>query len=702
MGVLALCGLLTCSVAQASAASIYWAGNSSVGTQEIDDATGVLSGSPNNAVSTGCNGDWSWSANSTMYYSRSNSDICQMRLDGTGSSSTLVATGCGGLGVGGIYATDLYVYWACMNTSRLGRVDVAGTNPILNFTATPAGPNDSYTTAIAAGDDWLYVGNTGVYSCMQRYHIDGSGVDPNFSLCVGDVRSIDVDGRHVYWAINNGTTIGRAKLNGTGSNASWLSSGSDTFGVTVTGSSIYWARRSGGGAIGRADLSGANANSSLITGAGISSSNEHAQLKVVGGTAKLLPLPSPINTVAPAITGTPKVDVVLSAGTGTWMNPPADASGYTYLWQVSPNGESGWVTGAGTGTATASYYPAAAEYAQFLRVKVTATNDGGATVGYSMATNAVLPVAPVSSVTPQLTGTVQVGETLSVDTGSWASQQQPTAYAYAWQVSASGAPDTWEPALGDGADSATYDVDMTDDNKYLRAQVTATNDGGSNVATAYTQTLVDILPPSPTEVPAITGTVTIGSTLTASTGTWDFATGYAYAWESSVDGSTWQTAPGTGAATNTYIVAAADAGRYLRVRVTGTNRVDSQESTSASSIRVPTPAAPVAPVVTPVAEPSPETPQVFSPAPGITVGETRGEANLAAAVPAAGADLLRGANIWVRSTSKVEYVPDALPAGLKVVNGKLVATVPGTYKVQVKVKRANGTTKLRTIKIKVG
>jgi hypothetical protein len=70
-------------------------------------------------------------------------------------------------------------------------------------------------------------------------------------------------------------------------------------------------------------------------------------------------------------------------------------------------------------------------------------------------------------------------------------------------------------------------------------------------------------------------------------------------------------------------------------------------------------------------------------------------------VPAAGADLLRGANIWVRASSKVEYLADSLPAGLKLVNGKLVATVPGTYKVQVKVKRANGTTKLRTIKIKV-
>ena len=108
----------------------------------------------------------------------------------------------------------------------------------------------------------------------------------------------------------------------------------------------------------------------------------------------------------------------------------------------------------------------------------------------------------------------------------------------------------------------------------------------------------------------------------------------------------------------------------------------------------PTPAATTSPAVV---EPAP-----FSPAPGITVGETRGEAVLTAAVPAAGADLLRGANIWVRPTSKVQYVADALPAGLKLVGGKLVATKPGTYRVQVKVKRANGTTVTRTIKIKVG
>ena len=71
-------------------------------------------------------------------------------------------------------------------------------------------------------------------------------------------------------------------------------------------------------------------------------------------------------------------------------------------------------------------------------------------------------------------------------------------------------------------------------------------------------------------------------------------------------------------------------------------------------------------------------------------------------MPAAGDDLLRGAKIWVRPSSKVEYVADALPAGLKLVNGKIVATAPGTYKVKIKVKRKNGTSIVRTIKIKVG
>jgi len=426
----------------------------------------------------------------------------------------------------------------------------------------------------------------------------------------------------------------------------------------------------------------------------VTATNDGGTTDATSTSSVVLPV-APVSSVVPAVTGTVQVGETLTVDTGTWTSQQAPTT-YAYEWQVSANGTDGWATAAGTGNATSSYVPDASEYAQFLQVKVTATNDGGSTDAVSVETSVVLPVAPVSSVAPVVTGTVQVGETLSVDPGSWTSQQAPTTYVYEWQVSVNGQ-DGWTAALGEGGDSADYDVDLTDDNKYLRVKVTASNDGGSTDVYVDATGLVDILAPTSSEAPQITGTVELGRTLTASTGTWDFATDYAYVWESSADGSTWETAPGSGAVTSSYTVAAADAGRYLRVRVTGSNRIDALVVVSDASVRVPSPASPAVdtpPVVTPV--------PVFSPAPGITVGETRGEAVLAAAVPAAGADLLRGANIWVRPTSKVEYMADALPAGLKLVNGKLVATKPGTYKVQIKVKRKNGTTVIRTIKIKVG
>ena len=404
----------------------------------------------------------------------------------------------------------------------------------------------------------------------------------------------------------------------------------------------------------------------------------------------------PANTVVPAITGTVQVGETLSADTGTWERSPADASGYTYQWQVSVDGLNGWAAAAGTGSATSSYVPTTEDFAKYLRVLVTATNDGGSTDEYSVATSEVLPSAPVSSGAPTVSGTVRVGATLSAGTGSWTSEQVPTSYTYQWQVSVNGQ-DGWTAALGEGGDTAEYDVDLTDDNKYLRVMVTATNAAAAVEAVSSATAQVAIPAPTSSAVPQITGTVEIGRTLTASSGTWDFATDYAYVWQSSADGSTWDAAPGSGAATSSYIVAAADAGRYLRVRVTGSNRNGSLATPSASSTRVPSPASSV--VVTPPAEtPAP----VFSPAPGITVGEKRGEAVLTAAAPAAGADLLRGANIWVRPSSKVEYVASALPAGLKLVNGKLVATKPGTYQVTIKVKSAKGIIRMRTIKIKVG
>ena len=67
-------------------------------------------------------------------------------------------------------------------------------------------------------------------------------------------------------------------------------------------------------------------------------------------------------------------------------------------------------------------------------------------------------------------------------------------------------------------------MDLSDDGKYLRVRVTATNDGGATAAYSTSLGPVDILAPTSSAVPEISGTAEIGSTLTASSGTWDFAT----------------------------------------------------------------------------------------------------------------------------------------------------------------------------------
>jgi hypothetical protein len=161
----------------------------------------------------------------------------------------------------------------------------------------------------------------------------------------------------------------------------------------------------------------------------------------------------------------------------------------------------------------------------------------------------------------------------------------------------------------------------------------------------------------------------------------------------------------SGANARTFTPTAAQVGKYVRVKITASNGVSEPQVNTSTPRRVvagasPSPEQPRSPDPTPPDSSSPSTPPA-SPAEGITVGDAPDEVILSADVPAEGTDLLRGANVWVRPSSKVEYVLP-LPKGLRLVKGKLVASKPGTYRVKIKVKRANGTVKIRKITVKVG
>jgi hypothetical protein len=91
-----------------------------------------------------------------------------------------------------------------------------------------------------------------------------------------------------------------------------------------------------------------------------------------------------------------------------------------------------------------------------------------ANAAYAIST----PVAPANSVLPAITGTAQVGQTLTRSTGTWSGS--PT---YATQWFAAGVAIV-------GATAATYVPVVGDIGKVITVRVTATNLGGSTQATS--------------------------------------------------------------------------------------------------------------------------------------------------------------------------------------------------------------------------
>ncbi len=87
---------------------------------------------------------------------------------------------------------------------------------------------------------------------------------------------------------------------------------------------------------------------------------------------------------------------------------------------------------------------------------------------------AEVPVAPVNTVLPVITGNVEVGETLTVSNGTWTGVPAPT-YSYEWLLD--GVPIS-------GETSNTYVIQSGDLGGNIAANVTATNTVGNATVTS--------------------------------------------------------------------------------------------------------------------------------------------------------------------------------------------------------------------------
>lgn len=250
------------------------------------------------------------------------------------------------------------------------------------------------------------------------------------------------------------------------------------------------------------------------------------------------------NRTRPTVTGTPQVGQTLTANRGVWVLPHGS---YSYQWLA--NGVA--ISGA-TGT---TYTPTSAQVADSISVRVTGHLTGiRAISATSPVTAAVQPDVISSTSPPSISGTPQVGQTLTADPGTWS--VAGATYSYQWTGDGTEIP---------GATASTFVLGPDQVDQDIAVEVTASK-SGYQPGTAVAPAVGPVQPGTITNesAPAVTGTPELGETLTAVPGTWS-VNGASYQYQWLADGTEVQGATG-----DTLVPDSGLLGKQLAVRVIAT------------------------------------------------------------------------------------------------------------------------------------
>ena len=234
-----------------------------------------------------------------------------------------------------------------------------------------------------------------------------------------------------------------------------------------------------------------------------------------------------------------------------------------------------WIAG-GTdidGATSSSYELTSSEQGQTIQVRVTFTDDAENEETLTSAATEAVATAPNRAATgaPTISGTLQVGETLTASTSAINDEDglENVSYEYQWIV---GGTDI------DGATGSSYLLTSSEQGQTIQVKVTFTDDADNeetltSVATAAVAAKANT---APTGLPTITGTAQVEQTLTADTSAIADEDGltsisFDYQWiagGTDIDGATGPS----------YELTSSEQGQTIQVRVTFTDDAENEES----------------------------------------------------------------------------------------------------------------------------
>lgn len=303
----------------------------------------------------------------------------------------------------------------------------------------------------------------------------------------------------------------------------------------------------------------------------------------------------PVSNSAPTISGTLAVGQMLTSTPGSWTPAPAS---YTYQWW-SCSSQVLATCSLISGATNSTYSLTTNDGGNYFYVQVTALAAGGGTTANSAITGRVL-TQPTITVAPAITGSLLIGTTLSLSSGTWSGATAPV-YSYQWQKCSTTDVATCTNIAG--ATATTFVLTAAEVGSYLRGQV-AIAANTFNLAGASFSPLTSQISSEPinTALPTITGLIAVDEVLTATRGT--FAAfpvpTFTQQWQMCTSTDITTCAPIDGATTLSYTVKEGDVGKYFRIMVTAANNLGVKGSPSAlTSVAIKTalPANTIAPSI---------------------------------------------------------------------------------------------------------